>query len=156
MRDSSPDTFTSVLQILIHPYTLTSIPIPLHPSDRCSSIQLSSCSSCDAVLLRRSPARKTQGKLGRVDTPSQAILLSTQRRLNYTLKAIWARFLVLLCTRSTIAIGCIPEFGGLVGRVKEGGDLKQGRGVCLLEKLLVSQVELATTSVQVPTDAAFV
>jgi len=36
-----------------------------------------------------------------------------------------------------------------VGRVKEGGDLKQGRGACLLEKLLVSQVESTTTSVQV-------
>ena len=63
---------------------------------------------------------------------------------------------MLLCPRSTAAIGCRPEVGGLVGRVKEGGDLKQGRGVCLLEKLLVSQVESATMSVQVPTDAALV
>ena len=43
-----------------------------------------------------------------------------------------------------------------MGRVKEGGDLKQVSGVCLLEKFLISQVESATTLVHVPTDTALV
>ena len=58
--------------------------------------------------------------------------LCTHRQLICTFRAIWARHLVLLCTRSTTTIGCRQGFGGLVGGVK-GRRFETRRVVCLLK-----------------------
>ena len=135
----------------------------------------------DAVLLRLSPARKMQGKLGRADPTSQAARPTRSLKCYLSHKApsfkapescsilfVHIDSEIAPSERFEPAIWCcfspIDHYNWLQTRVwrigerseGRGGDLKHGRVVRLLGKLLISQVESATTSVHVPSNTALV